>query len=144
VHGRSLATAVEAALEVNQRTPLHQRRLHGPLRSALETVPLESSKPDHPDFAYPVQVVRFGDDLSIIALGTEVVVDYSLRLKRELAEPNGPAIWVAGYSNVYNDYIASKRVLEEGGYEANCCPWKPTLEERIVSKVHELYARLNP
>ncbi len=143
-HGRSLATAVEAALEVGQSRLFHQRPVHGPLRSVLETVALESAKPDKPDFPYPVQVVRFGNDLSIIALGNEVVVDYSLRLKRELTKPDGPAIWVAGYSNVYDDYIASKRVLEEGGYEARCTPWKDTLEERIVGKVHELYDRLNP
>jgi len=144
MHGRSLATAVEAALEVNQRTLLHQRPLTGPLRTVLETVTLESAKEGRSDFDYPVQVVRFGNDLAIIALGNEVVVDYSLRLKCELTKPEGPAIWVAGYSNAYTNYIASKRVLEEGGYEANCCPWKPTLEERIVGKVHELYERLNP
>ena len=141
-HGRSLATAVERALEGGQKTFFHQRPLGGPLRSVLETVDLESAKPDRPDFPYPVQIVRFGNDLSIIALGNEVVVDYSLRLKRELGKPDGPDIWVAGYSNVYDDYIASKRVLDEGGYEARCCPWKPTLEERIVGKVHELYVRL--
>lgn len=143
-HGRSLATAVEAALETGQQTPLHRRPLRGPLRSVLETVDLEAAKPNRPDFAYPVQVVRFGNDLSIIALGNEVVVDYALRLKRELGEPSGPAIWVAGYSNAYEDYIPSKRILEEGGYEADCCPWKPTLEERIVGKVHELYGRTAP
>ena len=140
-HGRSLATAVEAALEVGQRTPLHQRPVRGPLRSVLETVALESATPNRPDFAYPVHVVRFGNDLSLIALGSEVVVDYALRLKRELARPAGPAIWIAGYSNVYNDYVASQRVLEEGGYEADNCPWKPSLEERIVGKVHELIGR---
>ncbi len=140
-HGRSLATAVEAALEVGQRTPLQQRPVRGPLRSVLETVALESAKPNHPDFAYPVQVVRFGNDLSIVALGSEVVVDYALRLKRELAKPERPGIWIAGYSNVYNDYVASQRVLEEGGYEADNCPWKLTLEERIVGKVHELMDR---
>jgi hypothetical protein len=41
-------------------------------------------------------------------------------------------------------YIPSRRVLLEGGYEAESRPWNPTLEERIVSKVHELYGRLNP
>ncbi len=143
-HGRSLATAVEAALEVNQRTPLHQRPLHGPLRSALEPVVLESAAEGRPDFPYPVHVVRFGNDLAVIALASEVVVDYSLRLKRELTKPDGPAIWVAGYSNAYNNYVASQRVLEEGGYEASNTPWKPSLEERIVGKVHELLGRLNP
>ena len=52
--------------------------------------------------------------------------------------------WVAGYSNVMEGYIPSRRVLLEGGYEAESRPWNPTLEERIVAKVHELYGRLNP
>jgi neutral ceramidase len=141
-HGRSLATAVEAALEVGQTTPLHQRVLHGPLRAALETVDLEYTVPDRPDCAYPVQVLRFGNDLTLIALGNEVVIDYPLRLKRELGAPEGPAIWVAGYSNSYAGYIPSQRVLLEGGYEADSRPWKPNLEERIVAKVHELVERL--
>jgi len=141
---RVLYALVEAALEVNQTRFFHQRPVHGPVRSALETVALEPSKPDTPDCPYRVQIIRFGDDLVIIALANEVVVDYSLRLKRELTEPDGPAIWVAGYSNAYDDYVASKRVLEEGGYEARCTPWKDTLEERIVGKVHELYARVSP
>jgi hypothetical protein len=138
LHGRSLSTAVEAALEVNQSTPHHQRPLHGPLSSVLETVDLEFVTPDRDDFAYPVQVIRFGNDLMLIALGTEVVIDYALRLKSELTKPDGPAIWVAGYSNVYAGYIPSERVLLEGGYEASSRPWKPTLEERIVGKVHAL------
>ena len=144
MHGRSLATAVEAALEVNQQTPLHQRPLSGPLRSVLETVALKSAAPDRPDYHYPVQVVRFGTDLAVIALGSEVVVDYALRLKSELDKPEGSAVWVAGFSNDYRNYIASRRVLEEGGYEAHNCAWKPDLEERIISKVHELYQRLEP
>jgi neutral ceramidase len=138
MHGRSLATAVEAALEVNQGTLRHQRPIQGRLSSVLETVDLEFATPDRADFSYPVQVIRFGDDLMLVALGNEVVVDYALRLKRELTKPEGPAIWVAGYSNVYSGYIPSRRVLLEGGYEARSRPWKPTLEERIVGKVHEL------
>lgn len=141
MHGRSLATAVEAALEINQTTLRHQTLVHGPLSSVMESVNLEFAASDRSDFAYPVQVIRFGDDLMMVALGTEVVVDYALRLKRELTTPDGPAIWVAGYSNVYSGYIPSKRVLLEGGYEARSRPWKPDLEERIVAKVHELVDR---
>ena len=89
-----------------------------------------------------MQVIRFGDDLLLVALGSEVVVDYALRLKRELADDGGPAVWIAGYSNVYSGYIPSRRVLIEGGYEARSRPWKPELEERIVAKVHELVDRL--
>jgi neutral ceramidase len=73
-----------------------------------------------------------------------VVVDYSLRLKRELAELEkspGRAIWIAGYSNGMFGYIPSVRVLREGGYEAG--PWDEVLEERIVNKVHDLNRRLS-
>jgi hypothetical protein len=141
-HGRTLATAVEAALEVNQRTPRHQQTLSGELQSTLETVDLKFAVADRPDFAYPVQVIRVGDGLTLIALGSEVVVDYSLRLKSELTRVDGPAIWVAGYSNVYSGYIPSRRVLLEGGYEARSRPWQPDLEQRIVKTVHTLVTRL--
>jgi neutral ceramidase len=143
-HGRSLATAVEAALEANQGTKRHQRDLQGPLKTLYETVMLEFAAAGRPDVAYPLQVLRFGSELEIIALASEVTVDYSLRLKMELSEPEGPAIWVAGYSNGYDGYIPSRRVLLEGGYEAASRPWSPTLEERIVGKVHELHDRLDP
>ena len=142
-HGRSLCTAVEAALEVTQRTLRHQNRITGPLKSVMETVALEFAPENREDFDYPVQVIQFGNDLSIITLGNEVVIDYVLRLKRELGKEDGPIIWVAGYSNVYSGYIPSKRVLLEGGYEARSRPWKPTLEERIIAKVHELFKKLN-
>ena len=65
-------------------------------------------------YPYPVQAWQLGRDLTFIALGGEVVVDYSLRLKKEL----GPGrTWVAGYTNDVMAYIPSLRVLTEGGYE---------------------------
>lgn len=141
-HGRSLATAVEASLEIGHDTRRHQREIRGPLQSALDTVPLEFTTADRPDFDYPVQALQFGNDLTLIALGSEVVVDYALRIKQELDEPDGPVVWVAGYSNVYDGYIPSRRVLLEGGYEAESRPWKPTLEEKIIDKVHEVVSRV--
>lgn len=143
IHGRSLATAVEAALETNEKVLYRQRPLRGPLRCEQESVRLEpNTSPPRCSSPFPVHVVRFGNDLSIVGLGGEPVVDYSLRLKHELSEPGGPAIWVAGYTTHSVSYIGSKRVLEEGGYEGRNTPWKPTLEERIVGKVHELHKRL--
>lgn len=144
-HGRSLATAVEAAIETNQRAIFHQHPLQGKLQTTLERVELEfTEESGREPFQYPVQIVQFGGDLSMVTLGNEVVVDYSLRLKKELDQPEGPAIWVSGYTNVYSGYVPSKRVLLEGGYEAKSRPWNPELEERIVGKVHELFGRLNP
>lgn len=64
--------------------------------------------------AYPVQAVRFGKDLTILALSDEITVDYALRAKREFAGEN---LFVAGYSNEVMCYIPSERILKEGGYE---------------------------
>lgn len=142
-HGRSLATAVEAALETNQKAFFHQRKIEGSLLTVFDRIDLEfTDQSGREPFAYPVQLLQFGEDLSLITLGNEVVVDYSLRLKKELAD-RGPAIWVAGYSNSYSGYVPSKRVLLEGGYEAKSRPWKPELEERIIAKVHEQFDQLN-
>ena len=101
---------------------------------------LEAGKPIPATYAYPIQVWRLGRDLTFIALGGEVVVDYALRLKGEY----GPEqTWVAGYANDVMAYIPSRRVLAEGGYEGGGAmvyyslpsPWTPTVEAKIVEAV---------
>jgi len=67
-------------------------------------------------YPYPIQVVSFGDDLLLVALGGEVVVDYSLNLKAKHAKPNRP-LWVSAYANDVFGYVPSTRILREGGYE---------------------------
>jgi len=133
-HGQSLATSAEAALQTNQKP------LRGPIKSVLSTVDLTFTN-GNPDYAYPVQAIQFGKELTLVALAGEVTVDYSHRLKKELAR-EGNAIWIAGYSNDYNGYVPSKRVLQEGGYEAQSRPWDASLEERIVGKVHEVVEKV--
>jgi hypothetical protein len=94
--------------------------------------------------AYPIQAWRLGN-LAWVALGGEVVVDYTLRLR---AENPGP-LWVFGYSNDVMAYIPSERVLAEGRYEGDTSmipygrpgPWSAGLEEKIVTKSHELLGR---
>ncbi|MCG8599102.1 MAG: neutral/alkaline non-lysosomal ceramidase N-terminal domain-containing protein [Verrucomicrobiales bacterium] len=137
-HGRSLATAVEAALEVSQGTFFHQKELNSRISGKMDTVKLSfTEESGREDYEYPVQVIRIGDGLSMITMAGEVTIDYSLRLKKELATEESH-VWVAGYTNDYNGYVPSKRVLLEGGYEANSRPWNPDLEERIIGKIHEM------
>ncbi|MFN0198575.1 MAG: neutral/alkaline non-lysosomal ceramidase N-terminal domain-containing protein [Planctomycetaceae bacterium] len=102
-----------------------------------------------PLYPYPVQVWSFGDQLTWVALGGEVVVDYSVRLKEELGRGK---TWVTGYASDVMSYIPSERVLKEGGYEGASSmivynrpsPWKTGLEERIVKAVHDLAAQTQP
>ena len=45
---------------------------------------------------YPVEAWIFGDSLAMVFLAGEVVVDYSLRLKREL---DASRLWITAYAN---------------------------------------------
>ncbi len=67
-------------------------------------------------FDYPITTWTFGDDLAMVFLPGEVVVDYSLRLKREL---DSSRLWVTAYANGMPCYVASERMLDEGGYEVD-------------------------
>jgi putative membrane-bound dehydrogenase-like protein len=90
---------------------------------------------------YSVQTWRFGDSLAMVFLPGEVVVDYSLRLKREL---DGLRLWINAYANDAPCYIPSERVLKEGGYEGGGAmvyydlpgPFRPGLEAKILAAAH--------
>jgi hypothetical protein len=66
--------------------------------------------------SYPMAALRIGDDLTMILFAGEVVADYSLRLKRELA---ADMPWSIGYAMEVPCYIPTVRILKEGGYEAD-------------------------
>jgi lysophospholipase L1-like esterase len=92
---------------------------------------------------YSAHVWLFGKSLAMVSLPGEVVVDYQLRLKREL---DGRRLWVNAYSNDSPCYIASKRVLAEGGYEVDGSMYyydqpqhfAPAVEDTLISHVRTL------
>ncbi len=96
---------------------------------------------------YPVQAVRVGRSLTLIALGGEVTVEYALRIKREFP---GERIIAAGYSNDVMCYIPSKRVLEGGGYEPVDSmiyygmpgPFADTVEEKVFASIRKVMKRV--
>ena len=96
---------------------------------------------------YLVQVWSFGSDLAMGFLPGEVVVDYGLRIKREF---DGARVWVNGYSNDVPCYIPSRRVWDEGGYEAAGAMvyynrpnrFDGTQETRIMDAVQALMPRV--
>lgn len=96
---------------------------------------------------YPVQTLRFGKTLTLVALGGEVVVDYDLRIKKEFP---GEHIIVAGYSNDVMCYIPSLRILKEGGYEAvdsmiyygQPGPFDEHVEEAVMDGVYDAMKRV--
>ncbi len=111
-------------------------------RAKLFLKDIDAGKPLSPTYPYPIQVWKLGG-VTWVALGGEVVIDYSLRLKKELGQGK---TWVTGYANDVMAYIPSERVLTEGGYEGDTSmivymqpsKWKTGLEDQIVRAVHEL------
>ena len=96
--------------------------------------------------SYCITVWAFDDDLAMIFLSDEVVVDYALRMKRQF---DGSRLWITAYAHGVSNYIVSKRLLGEGGYEVNNSlsslvtfgrpeQLQPAMEDRIVQQVVKL------
>ena len=178
-HGRALANAVETALEVRQPRPVNgplrfalddvELQFEKPTQESLQEqagsgnkyqrrhgerllAELKENGEIQTEYAFPVQAIQFGTDLTLVALPGEVVVDYSLRLKSELSatETDGPKVWVAGYSNHVFGYLPSKRVLREGRYEGGGAmiysaypgPFADSVEDRVIGKAKELVRKV--
>jgi hypothetical protein len=182
LHGQTLALAVEAALatspivcsgplrlgwetlelpywkipseeELTQRARSAERGTREHAQVLLNLLKTEGRLPA--TCRYPVQVVQFGSQLTLIGLGSEAVVDFSLRLKKEIP---GRAVWVAAYCNDFMGYIPSRRIWDEGGYEGGGALtydsqtlyralhpgiWSPEVEEIIISKTLALYQKVS-
>lgn len=95
-------------------------------------------------YPYPIQVWKIGHQ-PIITLGGELVVEYSINLKRIF----GRNTFVFGYSNDVMSYIPSATILREGGYEGASSQkvrgmpstWKPIIETLILEEVMRLAER---
>ncbi|MEX0791619.1 MAG: neutral/alkaline non-lysosomal ceramidase N-terminal domain-containing protein [Pirellulaceae bacterium] len=97
---------------------------------------------------YPIQSWAFGEDLTMVFLGGEVVVDYALAIKKEFESDR---VWITAYANDVACYIPSERVLKEGGYEGGgAMVWydqpahlKPGLEGLILAEVRTQLKAMN-
>lgn len=130
---RKLAQSSDRAVAAHARLMLDQLDRNGKLRTS---------------YPYPVQLLRMGGVFTLVALGGEVVVDYSLRLRAAYGWDN---TWIASYSNDVFAYIPSLRVWKEGGYEAGDSMnysdfpgrFSPQVEEIVVAKVDDMMRRIS-
>ena len=135
VHDRGMFEA-----DLNDKLRAKVRRAELMLKLYDERRPIRSTP-------YPIQALRFGKTLTLVALGGEVVIDYNLRIKKEFP---GEHIVVAGYSNDVMCYIPSLRILREGGYEAvdsmiyygQPGPFDEHIEETVMAGVYDVMKRV--
>ena len=172
-HSRTLSNSVLAALDARTRTvqgPI--RTVYDEIEVSFEPGPpraeLEARLDSGDDFArrraqsllnrldeegsiptaypYPIQAIGFGDDLTVVALGGEALVEYSLSLKDRLKGD----VWPLAYSNAGFTYVPTERVLREGGYEGGGAvryttfpgPPEPNVEERVLGSALALAERV--
>jgi putative membrane-bound dehydrogenase-like protein len=136
-----LPTTEELQQRENDASQTPQARRHA--KQLLEVYRHEGRLPA--TYPVPIQAWRFGDQLTMVFLGGEVVVDYSLRLKQTLNDAN---LWVTAYANDVLGYIASERMRAEGGYEFDRSgvyyglpgPWATGTEDFLIQRVKELIA----
>lgn len=133
-----LPTAEELEQRIKSGGPVQTKR-HA--EQMLEIYRREGRLPA--TYPVPIQAWQFGDQLTMIFLGGEVVVDYALRLKKTLGDPD---LWVTAYANDVLGYIASERMRNEGGYEYDRSgtyyglpgPWAAGTEDLLIRRVEEL------
>ncbi len=95
-------------------------------------------------YPMPIHTWQFGKDLLWVFLGGEVVVDYQLRLEKNL---QADKVWVAAYTDDVFAYVASERMRAEGGYEVDASMlyynqtgrWQSGTEELIERRVKEFW-----
>ncbi len=99
-------------------------------------------------YPLPIHTWQFGDTLTWVFLGGEVVVDYQLQLEKELPTAQ---TWVAAYCDDVFAYIASERMRAEGGYEVDSSMlyygqpgrWQSGTQSLIVRRVREIAEDIN-
>lgn len=92
-------------------------------------------------YPYPLEIWKLGDQV-LMALGGELVVGYSIGLKKLF----GPDIFVLGYVNDDMAYIPTEKMLEEGGYEGESsqmvyglpAKWRTDIESTIYDEMKKL------
>jgi hypothetical protein len=108
---------------------------------------LNAGQPLPESVRLPIAALRLGDDLTFVLMAGEVVVDYSHRLKRVLADDHP---WPIGYAYEVPCYIPSARLIKEGGYETESSliyygfygPFRGEIETLLVNRLEALVSHL--
>lgn len=109
----------------------HMKATRAAMGRLPETVPM------------PIHSWQFGDELTWIFLGGEVVSEYQLSIEKRLG---GKQTWVAAYVDDVFAYVASERMRAEGGYEVDDSMtyylqpgrWQAGTQELIERRIDEL------
>ena len=126
---------------LSDKDPIRVRFAKAHLQAYDERRPMRSVQ-------LPIQAMRLGKDMVIVALGGEPVVSYALQTKA--AHPRLRLI-VAGYSNDVLGYVPTAKMLDEGGYESInssmyyglAAPFTKNVESDVLETIRAVIARVS-
>lgn len=95
-------------------------------------------------YPMPIHTWQFGDELTWVFLGGEVVVDYQFQIEKELPTKD---TWVAAYTDDVFAYVASEAMRSQGGYEVDKSMifylqpgrWQTGTQSLILRRVKEIF-----
>ncbi|MBT4484945.1 MAG: hypothetical protein HOC71_14845 [Candidatus Latescibacteria bacterium] len=105
---------------------------------------MDNNEPIESTIPFPLQTMRFGNELLLIGIFGETVVEYAVQLKSDFLTYD--FVWVAGYCNHSVGYLPPWRIQREGGYEGGGSmqhmpvtgPFTETVESRVLEGVRRL------
>jgi hypothetical protein len=117
------------------------------LRAEAYLKRLNAGQPLPESVRLPLAALRLGDELTFLLAGGEMVVDYSRRIKRALADDHP---WTIGYAYEVPCYIPSARLIKEGGYETESSlvyygyygPFRGSIESLLLTRLEGLVSGL--
>jgi len=132
-----LPTLEELRAQVNNANPQTKRRAEHWIEVYKDEGRLPATYP------VPIQSWIFGDELTIVFIGGEVVIDYANRLRKQFPDRK---LWVTAYTNDVMGYLCSERMRSEGGYEFDQStvfynlpgPWASGTEDKMIERVTNL------
>ncbi len=94
-------------------------------------------------YPMPIHTWQFGDQLTCVFLGGEVVVEYQFQLEKELPTKQ---TWVAAYTDDVFAYVASEKMRSENGYEVDFSMiyylqpgrWQSGTQSLVIQRVREI------
>ncbi|MFO1020850.1 MAG: neutral/alkaline non-lysosomal ceramidase N-terminal domain-containing protein [Planctomycetales bacterium] len=130
-------TVAELTLKLADKQPVVRKHA----QNMLDILKKKGRLPE--TYPLPIETWQFGNDLTMVFMGGEVVLDYVLRMKQEL---QSGYVWATAYTNDVPGYIASERVRGEGGYEVDFSMiyynqpgrWSTGTEDLIFKRIKEI------
>jgi hypothetical protein len=145
------AEVVKTAVWLGVNEQMEQRQIDNTIISASDSIKVDAQKKPNASWPrehieggkalLPIKVLSIGK-ICFVALPGEPVVEYGFKIEDKLKEIGFDHVFVMGYAAADAGYIPTRKMYDEGSYEASDSAFSPDCEDHIVEKVMQLAGNL--